>query len=157
MANNPASIDLLYARALNAAAARNVDLAEQDLRRIIQMDGDNAMALNALGYTLTDLTDRHQEAYRLIQRALEIDPDDPATLDSMGWVLYRLGRPDEAVGYLRDALAGDRNGEILAHLIEVLHALGRENEARELARQGAEEFPDDPILQATIDRLGGRP
>jgi tetratricopeptide (TPR) repeat protein len=157
LADNPGSTDLLYARALSAASAGNVDLAEQDLRRIIQMDGGNAMALNALGYTLTDLTDRHQEAYRLIQRALELDPDDPATLDSMGWVLHRLGRNEEAVDFLRRALAGDDNPEILAHLIEVLDALGQDQEAAELAARGLEEFPDDDYLRRTLDRLGRLP
>jgi Flp pilus assembly protein TadD len=86
---SPNSIRLLYARGLNAVHADDLELAEQDFRRIIQMDGDNAMALNALGYTLTDRTNRHQEAYRLIRRALELEPDDPAILDSMGWVYFR--------------------------------------------------------------------
>lgn len=156
LARNPSSTDLLYARALNAAAAENIDLAEQDLRRIIQMDGGNSMALNALGYTLTDLTDRHQEAYRLIQRALELDPDDPATLDSMGWVLYRLDRAEEAVDYLRRALEGDENAEIMAHLIEVLDHLGEDEEADALAERALESFPDDPLLLSTLERLGRR-
>lgn len=153
LAENPGSVDLLYARALSAALAGNVSLAEQDLRRIIQMDGDNAMALNALGYTLTDQTDRHQEAYRLIRRALELDPEDPATLDSMGWVLYRLGRADEAVGYLERALEGDENPEIMAHLIEVLDHLGRYEEAAKLAERALADHADDPYLQKTLERL----
>ncbi len=153
LADNPGNTDLLYARALSAASAGNVDLAEQDLRRIIQIDGSNAMALNALGYTLTDLTDRHEEAYRLIKRALELDSDDPATLDSMGWVLYRLGRGDEAVDYLRRALEGDENPEIMAHLIEVLDHVGRGDEADELAEQAFADYPDDDYLRATLERL----
>jgi tetratricopeptide (TPR) repeat protein len=153
LSDNPGSVDLLYARALSAALAENIDLAEQDLRRIIQMDGDNAMALNALGYTLTDQTDRHQEAYRLIRRALELDPDDPATLDSMGWVLYRLGRAEEAVDYLERALEGDDNPEIMAHLIEVLDHIGRSEEAADLAERALADHADDPYLQATLERL----
>lgn len=157
LAQNSGSTDLLYARALSAASAGNVDLAEQDLRRIIQMDGDNAMALNALGYTLTDQTDRHQEAYRLIQRALELDPDDPATLDSMGWVLYRLGRAEEAVDYLRRAMDGDENPEIMAHLIEVLDHIGNDAEAAELTDRALAAYPQDPYLRETLERLGRLP
>ncbi|WP_181918347.1 MULTISPECIES: tetratricopeptide repeat protein [unclassified Wenzhouxiangella] len=157
LAENRGSTELLYARALSAATAGNVDLAEQDLRRIIQMDGDNAMALNALGYTLTDLTDRHQEAYRLIQRALELDPEDPATLDSMGWVLYRLGRAEEAVDYLQRALEGDENPEIMAHLIEVLDHLGKDDEAAELIERALADYPDDDYLRNTLERLGRLP
>jgi tetratricopeptide (TPR) repeat protein len=157
LANNPGNTDLLYARALSAATAGNVDLAEQDLRRIIQMDGDNAMALNALGYTLTDLTDRHQEAYRLIQRALELDSEDPATLDSMGWVLFKLGRTEEAVEYLQRALEGDPNPEIMAHLVEVLDRLGRDEEAAGLAERALAEYPEDATLRATLERLGRMP
>lgn len=153
LADNRSNTDLLYARALSAASDGNVDLAEQDLRRIIQMDGDNTMALNALGYTLTDQTDRHQEAYRLIQRALELDPEDPATLDSMGWVLYRLGRGGEAVDYLRRALEGDPNPEIMAHLIEVLEHVGQEEEAGRLAEDALAQHPDDDYLRATLERL----
>ena len=153
LAENPGNTELLYARALSAASAGNVDLAEQDLRRIIQLDGGNAMALNALGYTLTDLTDRHQEAYRLIRRALELDPEDPATLDSMGWVLYRLGRSEEAVDYLRRALAGDENPEIMAHLIEVLDHLGRSDEADELAERAFAAYPEDDYLRTMLERL----
>ncbi len=153
LAEDSGNTELLYARALSAASAGNVDLAEQDLRRIIQIDGENAMALNALGYTLTDLTDRHEEAYRLISRALELDPDDPATLDSMGWVLYRLGRAEEAVDYLRRALEGDENPEIMAHLIEVLDGLGRSDEADELAERALAAYPEDDYLRSTLERL----
>lgn len=157
LADNPGSTDLLYARALSAASAGNVSLAEQDLRRIIQMDGDNAMALNALGYTLTDLTDRHQEAYRLISRALEIDPDDPATLDSMGWVLHKLGRNEEAVDYLRRALEADFNPEIAAHMVEVLDALGRHAQAAELTERALADYPEDAYLLDTLQRLDRLP
>lgn len=157
LADNPGSTDLLYARALSAASAGNVSLAEQDLRRIIQMEGDNAMALNALGYTLTDLTDRHQEAYRLISRALEIDPDDPATLDSMGWVLHKLGRDEEAVDYLRRALDADFNPEIAAHLVEVLDTLGRHAEAAELTERALADHPEDAYLLDTLQRLDRLP
>jgi len=145
---------LLYSRALVAVALDDLSLAEQDLRRILQLDTDHAMALNALGYTLTDRTDRHREAYRLISRALELEPDHPAVLDSMGWVKYRLGKPEEAEPYLRQALAGDDNPEILAHLVEVLWTLDRHEEARRLLADSLKRHPNDRHLVDTRDRLG---
>lgn len=151
---SPNSIRLLYSRGLNAVHADNLELAEQDFRRIIQIDDENAMALNALGYTLTDRTDRHQEAYRLIRRALELNPDDPPTLDSMGWVYFRLGQPEKALPYLERALEAEANPEIAAHVIEVLWTLDRLTEAMELRDRAIVEWPDDDYLVETLERLG---
>ncbi|MCH8479515.1 MAG: tetratricopeptide repeat protein, partial [Wenzhouxiangella sp.] len=151
---NPDSIALLYTRAICAIAIDDLELAEQDFRRILQIDDDNAMALNALGYTLTDRTDRHEEAYRLIRRALELEPDSPAIQDSMGWVYFRLGQPEKALPYLEQALQGEDNPEIAAHLGEVLWYLGREDEAREVLLGVFERFPDDDYLRDTMGRLG---
>ena len=149
----PGSIPLLYSRAINAIEMDDLELAEQDLRRIIQIDGDNAMALNALGYTLTDRTTRHAEAYRLIRRALELSPDEPAILDSMGWVYFRLGRPEMALDYLERALAGEDNPEIAAHLGEVLWHLDQPEQAREVLHSAWERHPEDRHLADTMERL----
>ena len=150
---SPGSISLLYARAISAVEQDNLDLAEQDLRRIIRIDGENAMALNALGYTLTDLTTRHSEAYRLIRRALELSPEEPAILDSMGWVYFRLGRPAEALPYLERALAGEDNPEIAAHLAEVLWTLEQTERAAEVLRDSSQRHPADEHLADVIERL----
>lgn len=151
---NPDSIALLYTRAICAIAIDDLELAEQDFRRILQIEDDNAMALNALGYTLTDRTDRHEEAYRLIRRALELEPDSPAIQDSMGWVYFRLGQPEKALPYLEQALQGEDNPEIAAHLGEVLWYLGREDDARKVLFGAFERFPDDDYLGDTMGRLG---
>ncbi len=149
----PDNVSLLYSRALSAVAMDDIDLAEQDLRRILQVDDNNAMALNALGYTLTDRTDRHQEAYRLIRRALDLEPDDPAIQDSMGWVYFNLGQAERALPYLEKALAGEDNPEIAAHVGEVLLYLGREEEAMAVFDEYRERFPDDRYLRDTLKRL----
>jgi len=148
------SVDLLYARAMTAVRAERLELAEQDLRAIIQRDPENAAALNALGYTLSDRTDRQREAVRLIERALALDPDNPAILDSMGWVLYKLGRPEAAVGYLERAAGAEAHPEIVAHLIEVLWKLDRRDEALNWVDRAPPEFGDDAVFAATLDRLG---
>ncbi|TVS09979.1 MAG: hypothetical protein EA419_11875 [Wenzhouxiangella sp.] len=149
----PRSTALLYTRAISAIEIDDLELAEQDFRQIIRMDGDNAMALNALGYTLTDRTGRHREAYRLIRRALDLQPEEPAILDSMGWVYFRLGRPETALGYLERALAGEDNPEIAAHLGEVLWHLDRSEEAQELLQAAWKRHPDDRHLADTMERL----
>ncbi|NDY94590.1 tetratricopeptide repeat protein [Wenzhouxiangella limi] len=149
----PDSVGLLYARAMIAVNTDNLDLAEQDLRRIIRIDGDNAMALNALGYTLTDRTSRHSEAYRLIRRALELAPEEPAILDSMGWVYFRLGEPESALPYLERAFAGDDNPEIAAHLAEVLWHLDQTERAGEMLREARIRHPDNSDLKEVMQRL----
>ena len=154
VSEQPASTALLYGRAMAAVQVDQIDLAEQDLRAIIQRDNQNAIALNALGYTLSDRTDRQQEAYRLIERALALEPENPAILDSMGWVLFKLGQPEQALGYLQRAAEGDFHPEIVSHLIEVLWALGREDEAREWLARAQPEFFDDAVFSDMLDRTG---
>jgi tetratricopeptide (TPR) repeat protein len=107
--------ELLYTRAMLAEKMGRLTILERDLRRILEREPDNVQTLNALGYTLADRTDRHQEAYTLIKRALELSPNDFYILDSMGWVLYRLGRLQEAVQYLRKAQRIRNDPEVAAH------------------------------------------
>lgn len=126
----PDDADLLYARAMVAEKMDRLDLLEADLRAILSRDPSHVQALNALGYTLADRTDRYAEAYELISKALAQRPDDYYILDSMGWVLYRMGRPAESIEYLRRAAAVSDDAEVAAHLGEVLWALGEQAEAR---------------------------
>jgi len=136
-----------------AAQLGRVDLAEADLRLVLAEDPDNATALNALGYTLADQTDRYEEAEELIQRAYALQPDDASIIDSMGWVAYRLGRPEEAEGYLARAWELSENAEIAAHLGEVLWHLGRIDEARAIWNKGLTSDAENAVLAATIERL----
>lgn len=153
----PASTDLLYARAMTAEKLDNVAQLEADLRRMLELKPDDPVALNALGYTLTDRTDRHDEAYRYIRRAIEQRPDDPAIIDSMGWVLYRLGRPDEALPWLQKAWNAFPDPEVASHLGEVLWVLGQQDEARRVWRDAMERQPDNTQVPATVERLTGSP
>jgi tetratricopeptide (TPR) repeat protein len=149
----PDHADLLYARAMMAVGMDKLDLLERDLRRILIEHPDHVDALNALGYTLADRTDRFDAALALIERALQLRPDDPAILDSMGWVLYRKGRLEEAEGYLRRALEQGFDAEIAAHLGEVLWALGRREEAREVWGHALDEDPEHEYLQRVLSRF----
>ena len=149
----PDNLDLRYTRALTAAEQDRFELAREDLEFILDREPDNARALNALGYMLADRNLELQRARAMIERALEQNPQDPATIDSMGWVLYRQGRPAAALKHLQEAWERDPDAEIGAHLGEVLWALGRREQARAIWEQAREREPDSEILQETIDRL----
>ena len=114
---------------------------------------NSALSLNALGYTLADRTERYAEAEVLIRKALELDPDSPAIIDSMGWVLFKLGRHAEALTELQRAYAGFDDPEVAAHLVEVLVALDRSDEALELLESATEKTPDSPLLDDVRNRL----
>lgn len=147
------STAIRYSRALVAAEQGNIELAEADLQFVLAQDAENAAALNALGYTLADQTDRLDEAEALIYRAFELLPDDAAVTDSMGWIAYKQGRLDEAEFYLRQALGLDDNPEIAAHLGEVLWKMGRKDEARLIWDKALESTPDNKVLNKTLERL----
>jgi len=152
----PDSAELLYARAMLAEKQDDLPQLERDLRKIIERDPANSMALNALGYTLVDRTNRHAEGKALIEQALALAPNDPAILDSLGWAHYRLGELSEAEPLLRKALAEFPDAEVAAHLGEVLWQLGKRKEARQIWRQSLSDNPEHAILQSTIERLTGK-
>jgi tetratricopeptide (TPR) repeat protein len=114
---------------------------------------DSALSLNALGYTLADRTQRFSEAEELIEKALQLDPDSPAIIDSHGWVLFKLGRNEEALERLQLAYEAFDDHEVAAHLVEVLVALDRREEALELLAAAAEKRPDSPLLDDVRKRL----
>jgi tetratricopeptide (TPR) repeat protein len=151
----PDDLNLLYTRAMQAEKRNDLAQMEKDLRLIIKRDPENAMALNALGYTLSDRTTRYAEAKVLIEQAHKLNPEDPAVLDSLGWVNYRLGNLDEAERLLRMALERFPDQEVAAHLGEVLWANGKQREARQIWEKFLKEQPESPILRSTIKRLTG--
>lgn len=150
----PGNSDLLYSRGMLAVRMDRLDIMERDMRAIIEREPDHAEALNALGYTLADRTDRFEEAYALIKRAIELKPDDHYIIDSLGWVLHRMGRHQEALVQLRRAMSISPDPEIAAHLGEVLWVLGNKVEARAVWSTALETAPDDESLLDVIERFG---
>jgi tetratricopeptide (TPR) repeat protein len=153
----PEDVALRYMRALMAVGLGQLELAENDLRLIISEQPDNAAAINALGYTLADQTERYDEAENLISQAYALQPDDASIIDSMGWISYRLGRLPEAEGYMREAWKMMRNAEIAAHLGEVLWARGQKEEARSTWQLGRQLESDNETLINTMRRFGELP
>ena len=149
----PDNVDLLYARAMLAEKLDRLDILERDLRTILTNEPDNADALNALGFTLADRTNRYDEALKLLERALELKPDDYYVIDSMGWVLYRMGRLEEAVEFLQRAFMLSNDPEVAAHLGEVLWVMGRKDAARKIWDSALQTTPDDEMLLEVINRF----
>jgi tetratricopeptide (TPR) repeat protein len=150
---HPDSPELLYDRAMVAERLNKLEELERDLRRLIQMKPEHAHAYNALGYTLADRTPRLAEAMDLLQKALQLAPNDPFIQDSMGWALYKGGRLAEAEAYLKRAYAARPDPEIAAHLGEVLWQQGRRDEAGQLWDAALKAAPDNEALRETVSRL----
>lgn len=150
----PRDPELLYGRALASEKLSKINDAEQDLRKVLEVNPNDAQALNALGYTLAAYTKRYQEAYRYIQRAFKLQPNEPAILDSMGWVLYRMGRLNEALAYLKQAYKKDPDPEIAAHLGEVFWALGQQTQAQRVWQASSREYagPRGDVVRKIMQR-----
>jgi len=149
----PGDIELHYSRAIYEADEKMVAEAERDFLFVLEKEPDHADALNALGYTLADQTDRYAEALTLIKRAYEIKPDNAAILDSMGWVNFRLGNLKEAIVFLRKALAIHNDDEIASHLGEALWMAGEQKEAIDVWAKALESFPDSAKLSGVMKRF----
>lgn len=150
---DPDDNDLLYARALLLEQGGDADAAESDLASIIKRKPDDAEALNALGYMLTLHTSRFREAHDYIEKALTLDPGDPAIMDSMGWVEHRLGEEATALDYLRKAYAAQADPEIAAHLVEVLLATGDRSGAHAVLTKALQSDPDNTALRGLEARF----
>jgi Flp pilus assembly protein TadD len=150
----PDDTRLLYSRALLLANLDRVGESEKDLRRVLELKPDDTDAMNALGYTLADGNRKLEEALTLIEKALKAKPDEPAVIDSFGWVQFRLGHLAEAEKALRRAFDKQPDPEIAAHLGEVLWQAGQKDEARRVFEQGRKKDAKNKALLDTMKRLG---
>ncbi len=132
---NQESPQLLYSRALLNFHLEDIAQMEVDLRQLLDIEPNNATALNALGYTLVDKTDRINEGLLFIQKAHAVDSDSAEILDSLGWALYKLGRYEEALEHLTQAYAKLPESEIAEHLIQVFWQLNKNEQAEALLKQ----------------------
>jgi tetratricopeptide (TPR) repeat protein len=153
LARAPDDTGLLYDAAMAAERLDKLDVMEGHLRQLIKLRPDYAHAYNALGYTFADRNIRLPEARELIEKALELAPEDGYILDSMGWVYFRLGDLARARQYLERAYKLKPEAEVAAHLGEVMWAQGEREAARRLWREYRKKEPDNETLKATLARL----
>lgn len=138
---------------------KKYDEAEAEFRKVISTQGSQyASALNYLGYMLADRNVRLDEAYDLVKKALDLDPDNGAYLDSLGWVYYRQGKLDQAEGLLQRALQLQPDPTVHDHLGDVYLKEGKIREAIQQWQASLQEFKkqaasaDDPEEVASVNR-----
>ncbi len=127
---------------------------EKHMRRIIEIDPDNANALNSLGYTMVEQNRNLDEARDLLERALDLEPDNPYILDSVGWYLFRINDYEAALEFLSRSYEKMPAPDVAAHLGEAMWQVGRKEQARKLWAQALARDPDNETLLATLKRLG---
>jgi tetratricopeptide (TPR) repeat protein len=150
MPDNP---DLLYAAGMMADKVGKPEVFEKMMREVIRISPDYAQAYNALGYGMLERNERIPEAVGLVEKALQLAPDDASIMDSVGWGYYRSGKLDDSVNMLRRAFAGNPDPEIAAHLGEVLWVRGDKNEAKKVWQDSLKANPDNVPLQTVIKKF----
>ncbi len=150
------STNVLYDFALTAEFVGQYEEMEKVLKQIIALDPAYQHAWNALGYSLAERGVRLDEAQGYIEKAMELAPDDAYITDSLGWVLFRQGRLDEAEQELRKAYALKGDDEIAIHLGEVLWQKGDRDDAMLLFREVQQKDMTNESLKKTLKRLNIR-
>jgi tetratricopeptide (TPR) repeat protein len=146
---------LLYARGICHERLKNWDQAEADFRAALAIRPDQPQVLNYLGYSLVEKQIKLDEALSMIERAVDARPDAGYIVDSLGWVLYRLGRYEDAVGHMETAVELMPVDPVVNdHLGDVYWAVGRAREA-EFQWKRALSFidPEDTDGEADPERI----
>jgi tetratricopeptide (TPR) repeat protein len=149
----PDSVELRYAKASLSEEHGQVAAALRELKTVAALRPTDPAALNAYGYTLADNRRQLPVARRLIERAHAAAPKNVSILDSLGWVLFRQGHSEEALPYLNAAYADDHDGDVAAHLGEVLWQLGRRSDAERIWSDANKAGSDNHLVNATRVRL----
>jgi len=153
--------DLIFTRAAALEQLDQVEESEELFRQLVDAEPNDANAANYLGYMWADREVRLEEALELIARAVSLDPENSAYLDSLGWVHFRLGDLPEAERWLRRAadLGGNLgDGTIYCHLGEVLLAGGDRTEARRYLVLGLDRGCENPDhVRSLLDRTDDEP
>ncbi|MFW6334445.1 MAG: tetratricopeptide repeat protein, partial [Desulfosalsimonas sp.] len=153
LSREPENAELHYEMGVLYDKMGDTEAAIDKMLFVIEMDPENADALNYLGYTYADQDIRLQEAEALIRQALELDPDNGYFLDSMGWVYYRKGDYEKARQYIERAV--DRVSDdpvILEHMGDVYSRLGDMQKALRYYRR-ARENADEDARQGLAEKI----
>jgi tetratricopeptide (TPR) repeat protein len=150
---HPQHPSIEYDRAVILEQAGHVHESVDALERMLAERPNDPTLQNALGYTLADHTLELAHAESLIRQALVVMPDNPAALDSLGWVRFRAGDARGAATILERAYSLSHDGEIAAHWGEALWVSGQRSDARRVWAAALAREPDSKPLKATIKRL----
>lgn len=150
----PDNTSLRYNRSILLEEQGKLDLAEADLQHALVIEPNNPSLLNGLGYLLANKTNRYEEAFNLIEKALALRPESAAIIDSMGWVLFKQGKLKQAIKQLQLAYQKMPDSEVAAHLGEALWENGQKDQARKVWKEHLKENPDAPHIIETLQRLG---
>ncbi len=154
LARFPGHPDVLYQKSILLEKAGRTDAAIAQLEALYRDRPQDSAISNALGFILADHDRDLPRAQRLITAALKAEPDNPAILDSMGWLQYRRGMLQAALPLLERAFRLDQDGDIGAHWGEVLWALGDKTKARETWNRALMVDPDNALVKAAQQRAG---
>ncbi len=149
----PMDVDIIYSQALLYEDIKQIQKSEEKLHRILDIDSNHSAALNALGYMLSVHTSRLDEAYAYIKKAYALRPDDPAIIDSLGWVAYRKGNLKDAEHYLRLAYQKLQDPEVASHLVEVLTKRGQKDEASRVLKEMLAKHPENKLLKKIQEKI----
>jgi len=151
---------LFYLGACFEQASRQLDdegyfaRAVEAFERLLELDPDDAYTLNYLGYMYADKGVNLEEAVALLSKAVALEPDNSAFLDSMGWAYFRLGELDQAEGYLNKALQAleeeyeaEEKAVIFDHAGDIAQALGKTSQAREHWQKVLQLTPDNEAVK----------
>ena len=155
-ATDDVKLDASFFFYFGAACERSGDLAKAEklFRKSIEMDPEKHAAYNYLGYMWAEKGIHLPEALELIKKAVAKEPDNGAYLDSLGWVLFKLGRLDDALPQLRHAAELEKDDStVFDHLADVLLKLGKRDEAVQNLRKAVANDPDDKTLAEKLKKL----
>ena len=149
----PKQQQLMFEVAMAADKLNKADVFEQTLRKLLEVAPDHAQAYNALGFSFLERNVRIEEGMKLVEKAYQIEPNDAAIIDSVGWGYYRLGKLDKSAEYLRRAFAANPDPEIAAHLGEVLWAQGNKDEAKRIWHEAMKSNPENDVLRSVVKKF----
>lgn len=145
--------DFLLMRASIAIQLKQWDIAENDLKKILQHTPNHAHALNTLGYMLSLNELRKEEAIHYLSQALSMAPNNPAFIDSMGYAYYRLGDLERAIFYLKQAHDLSEAEEIAAHLGEALWMNNQKDEALLIWKRALEKEQENAGSDTVVNTM----
>ena len=144
---------LLYAKALLAKHLKKSDAMESSLKKILAKSPNDIDALNMLGYHLLEESQRYAEAEKYLQKAKELSRNDPAIMDSFGWLQFKKGNIQSALKYLQMAYENSENSDIAVHLSQIMWILDKQEESKKILQLALKKTPENVDLLSIQKKL----